>query len=342
MLGTKTAPSATRPRLERRLLLLASTREVGILVVILLFAITVGARNPRFLTTANIVDILRDISPLVIVAVGQMMVIITRGIDLSVGSSLGLTAMLIGLLMRDNTWLNPWLTLPMGMAIGLILGTINALLVTRGGIPPIITTLATMSIYRGMVIVFSGGEWVDAYRIPAGFTELTKLPILGVPILILYAALILIGFYYFLNYTRTGREIYAVGSNPNAAMLAGIRVNHIKFLVFVITGVLAGLAGVLWASWYAAVANDTGTGFELQTIASGVIGGVNIMGGSGTVPGVLLGALLFGMIANALTVIGISPFWRLTVQGFIILFAVVLDALIVRRLQIATRVRRAA
>jgi rhamnose transport system permease protein len=330
------------PSRHSRLLLLASVREVGIVAVIIVLMAIVGVRNPRFMTVSNFVDIFLDISIVSIVVIGQMMVIITRGIDLSVSSNLGLTAMVVGLLIRDNTWLNPWLTIPIGLAIGLVLGLFNGVLVTKGRVPPIITTLATLSIYRGLAIVISGGEWVDAYRIPPGFADITRFPIFGVPALIIYAALFAIGFYYFLNYTRTGRQIYAVGSNPTAAMLSGIRVDRILFLVFIVSGLLAGLAGVLWASRYAVVTNDTGTGFELQTVAAAVIGGVNILGGSGTVPGVLLGSLLLGIIVNALTITGISPFWRLTVQGFIILFAVVVDALIVRRLQVATRVRRAA
>jgi len=333
--------SVASPR-HSRLLFLASIREVGIVAVIIVLMAIVGVRNPRFMTVSNFVDIFLDISIVSIVVIGQMMVIITRGIDLSVSSNLGLTAMVVGLLVRDTPGLNPLVTIPIGLAMGLAMGAFNAVLVTKGRVPPIITTLATLSIYRGVVIVISGGQWVDAYRIPPGFVDITRFPIFGVPALIIYAALFAVGFYYFLNYTRTGREIYAVGSNPSAAVLAGIRVNHIIFLVFIISGLLSGLAGVLWASRFAAVANDTGTGFELQTIAAAVIGGVNIMGGSGTVPGVLLGSLLLGIIVNALTITGISPFWRLAVQGFIILFAVVVDALIVRRLQVATRVRRTA
>jgi rhamnose transport system permease protein len=200
-------------------------------------------------------------------------------------------------------------------------------------VPPIIATLGTLSIYRGVVIIISKGEWVDAYRIPDSFVHITRMPILGVPALIVYALVIAAIFYVFLNYTRTGREIYAVGSNPAAARVGGIPVDRVTFMVFLISGTLAGLAGVLWASRFAAVANDTGTGFELQTVAAAVIGGVNVYGGSGTVPGVLLGALLLGIIVNALTITGISPFWRLTVQGLVILLAVVVDAAISRTLR---------
>jgi rhamnose transport system permease protein len=275
------------------------------------------------------------------VAIGQMMVILTASIDLSVGSVVGLVAMVIGLLVRDNPEIPMVMTVLLGTLLGLVLGSINGIIVTKGRVPPIITTLGTLSIYRGLVLVVSKGEWIDAYRLPPSFPRITRIPIFGVPALIIYALIIAVVAYYFLRFTRTGRQIYAVGSNPPAARLAGIRANRIVLLVFLISGTLAGLGGVLWASRFAAVANDTGTGFELQTVAACVIGGVAIFGGSGSVPGVLLGSLLLGIIVNALTLTGISPFWRLTVQGLIIILAVVADALIARRLQ-EVQVRRPA
>jgi rhamnose transport system permease protein len=317
----------------RLFLLLANVREMGIVLVILILIPLIGLRNPSFLTASNFRDILLDISILSIVAIGQMMVILTASIDLSVGSVVGLVAMVIGLLVRDNPGIPMVVTVLLGTLLGLVLGSINGIIVTKGRVPPIITTLGTLSIYRGLVLVVSKGEWIDAYRLPPSFPRITRIPIFGVPALIIYALIIAVVAYYFLRFTRTGRQIYAVGSNPPAARLAGIRANRIVLLVFLISGTLAGLGGVLWASRFAAVANDTGTGFELQTVAACVIGGVAIFGGSGSVPGVLLGSLLLGIIVNALTLTGISPFWRLTVQGLIILVAVVADALIARRLQ---------
>jgi rhamnose transport system permease protein len=318
---------------HRLFLLLANVREMGIVLVILVLIPLIGLRNPNFLTASNFRDILLDISILSIVAIGQMMVILTASIDLSVGSVVGLVAMIIGLLVRDNPGIPMALTVLLGTLLGLVLGSINGIIVTKGRVPPIITTLGTLSIYRGLVLVVSKGEWIDAYRLPPNFPRITRIPIFGVPALIIYALIVAVVAYYFLRFTRTGRQIYAVGSNPPAARLAGIRANRIVLLVFLISGTLAGLGGVLWASRFAAVANDTGTGFELQTVAACVIGGVAIFGGSGSVPGVLLGSLLLGIIVNALTITGISPFWRLTVQGLIILVAVMADAMIARRLQ---------
>ena len=318
---------------SRSLLLIASVREVGIVLFLVILIPLISLRQPRFFAVDNFRDILLDIAIVSIVSIGQMMIIIARGIDLSVGSMLGLVAMIVGLMIRDQPAFPMVIAVLVGIGLGLLLGSINGLLVTKGRVPPIIATLGTLSIYRGLVIVISKGEWVDAYRVPAAFVRITRTDLLGVPALIIYALIIAAIFYFFLNYMRTGRNVYAIGSNPAAAVMAGIRSQWIIFLVFAITGALSGLAGVLWASRFAAVANDTGMGFELQTVAAAVVGGVNIYGGSGTVPGVLLGALLMGIITNALTITGISPFWRLTVQGLVILLAVIVDAAIQRRLR---------
>jgi rhamnose transport system permease protein len=324
---------STGSRARRLLLLLASVREVGIVLFLAILIPIISLRQPRFFTVDNFRDIFLDIAIVSIVSIGQMMIIIARGIDLSVGSMLGLVAMVVGLMIRDKPAFPMVIAVLVGVGLGFLLGSINGLLVTKGRVPPIIATLGTLSIYRGLVIVVSQGEWVDAYRVPPAFVQITRSQFLGVPALLIYALIIAAIFHYFLNYVRTGRDIYAIGSNPLAASMAGIRSQRIIFLVFAITGTLAGLSGVLWASRFAAVANDTGTGFELQTVAAAVIGGVNIYGGSGTVPGVLLGALLMGIIVNALTITGISPFWRLTVQGIVILLAVIVDAVIQRRLR---------
>jgi rhamnose transport system permease protein len=241
----------------------------------------------------------------------------------------------------SNWGLPPLLALLMGIGLGIVLGSFNGLVVTRGRVPPIIATLGTLSIYRGLTFVVSRGAWVDAAEMPDSFKWLARGTTLWVPNLVLFAAIVAIVFYYFLNHTRTGREIYAVGSNPDAARVAGIPVDRIVFLVYVLSGALSGMAGVLWVSRYASAQSDSAMGFELQTVAAAVIGGVNIFGGSGTIPGVLLGSLLLGIIINALNLVRISPFWKLAVQGLVILLAVVSDALISRRLQRALTLRRA-
>ncbi|MCB0196207.1 MAG: ABC transporter permease [Anaerolineae bacterium] len=295
--------------------------------------ILVSLRSPNFLTLDNFEDILLNISILAIVALAQTMVIITRGIDLSVGSMIGLVAMMVSFVLLEHPEMSPWLAVLLGMLIGCALGCFNGFIITVGGVPPIIATLGTLSVYRGAVFLYSQGTWVNAFEMPQSFKLLAKGTPFGLPNLVIFAVVIAAIIYYFLNYTRPGRDIYAVGSNPAAAQVAGIRVQRTIFMVYVISGLLCGLAGVLWASRFEAAQTNTALGFELQTVAAAVVGGVNIFGGSGTVSGVLLGALLLGIINNALTLVRISPFWQLAAQGSLILLAVIVDSMILRRLQ---------
>jgi rhamnose transport system permease protein len=311
-------------------------REAGIIVIILLLSVLVTLRSPAFLTLDNLRDILLTISILVIVALGQTMVIITRGIDLSVGSMIGLTAMIVSFFMVNFPETPPALAVLLGMGIGVVLGGINGVVISYAGVPPIIATLGTLSIYRGLVFWYSEGDWVNAFEMPQAFRDLAKASPLGVPNLIIFAVVVAVAIYLFLNYTRMGRNIYAVGSNPDAARFAGIPIQRVIFTVYLISGLLCGLAGVLWASRFEAAQTNTALGFELQTVAAPVVGGVNIFGGSGSVVSVLLGAFLLGIINNALTLVRISPFWQLAAQGLLILGAVVADAAIMRRLQTLT------
>ncbi len=312
---------------------LVKFREVGIIAFIVVLATLVTLRNPNFLSLDNFQDIVLNISILVIVALAQTMVIITRGIDLSVGSMIGLTAMMVSYFVVAFPGLPPLLALPLGMALGAVLGSINGLIIAVGGVPPIIATLGTLSIYRGLIFFYSQGKWINAFEMPSGFPELSKGTPLGIPNLILFALLVIIAVYYFLRFSRRGRDIYAVGSNPDAARFAGIRIQQTVFRVYMISGLLCGLAGVLWASRFEAAQTNTALGFELQTVAASVVGGVNIFGGSGSVLGVILGAFLLGIINNSLTLVQISPFWQLAAQGLLILLAVIVDSTILRRLQ---------
>jgi rhamnose transport system permease protein len=271
-----------------------------------------------------------------------MMVIITRGIDLSVGSTIGLTAMMVSFTVVSFPVVSGPAALLLGMGLGAVLGSFNGLIIAGGGVPPIIATLGTLSIYRGLVFLYSGGTWINAFEMPPSFREIAKGTPLGVPNLILFAIAAAGAVFLFLTYTRTGRNIYAVGSNPDAARFAGIPIQRTIFLVYLLSGVLCGLAGVLWASRFEAAQTNTAMGFELQTVAAPVVGGVNIFGGSGSVLGVILGAFLLGIINNALTLGKISPFWQLAAQGLLILLAVITDATISRRLQRIVAHRRGA
>jgi rhamnose transport system permease protein len=308
-------------------------REAGISIFILILVVAVTLRAPSFLTVDNFEDILLNISILIIVALAQTMVILTKGIDLSVSSMIGLVAMMVAFVVKENPETPAVFAVILGMGLGAVLGMFNGVIITFGNVPPIIATLGTLSIYRGLVFYYSQGTWINSFELPQNFKMLSKGTPLGLPNMVIIALVVALLVYYFLNHTRTGRDIYAIGSNPDAAQFAGIRKQRITLLVYVLSGLLAGLAAVLWASRFESAQTNTALGFELQTVAAAVVGGVSISGGVGTVPGVLLGALLLGIIQNALTLIRISPFWQLAVQGLLILIAVISDKWILSRFE---------
>ena len=308
-------------------------REASISLIILMLVVLVSLRAPAFLTADNFMDILMNISILVIVSLAQTMVLITHGIDLSVSSIIGLVAMMVAFILRQYPGTPIFSAVLLGMALGTVLGSFNGLVITFGNVPPIIATLGSLSIFRGLVFYYSQGTWINSFELPSNFKLLSKGTPLGLPNLVVFAVVVAVLVYYFLKYTRTGRDIYAVGSNPDAAQFAGIRIHRVKFLVYVLSGLLSGLAAVLWASRFESAQTNTALGFELQTVTASVIGGVSTSGGAGTVPGVLLGALLLGIIQNSLTLVRISAFWQLAAQGLLILVAVISDKYILERVE---------
>ena len=336
---TLQTPSATRPTnpFTNILWTLVKFREAGISIFILILMVVVTVRAPSFLTVDNFKDILLNISILTIVALAQTMVIITHGIDLSVSSMIGLVAMMVAFVVKQNPEMPVLVSIILGMGLGAVLGSCNGLIITAGNVPPIIATLGTLSVYRGLVFYYSQGTWINSFELPASFKLLSKGTPLGLPNMVIVALIVAGLVYYFLNYTRTGRDIYAVGSNPEAAQYSGIRKQRIIFLVYLLSGLLSGLAAVLWVSRFESAQTNTALGFELQTVAASVVGGVSISGGVGTVPGVMLGALLLGIIQNALTLIRISPFWQLAAQGLLILIAVISDKWILTRVERGTK-----
>ena len=332
---TAQTPTAIQRSVPRNgwLWTLVRFREAGISLFILMLVVAVTLRAPSFLSVDNFEDILLNISILSIVALAQTMVIITHGIDLSVSSMIGLVGMMVAFVVKQNPEMPVMFSVVLGMALGSVLGTFNGLIITFGKVPPIIATLGTLSIYRGLVFFYSQGTWINSFELPANFKQLSKGTPLGLPNMVIIALLVAVIVYYFLNYTRTGRDIYAIGSNPDAAQFAGIRKQRITFLVYLISGLLSGLAAVLWVSRFESAQTNTALGFELQTVAASVVGGVSISGGVGTVTGVLLGALLLGIIQNSLTLVRISPFWQLAAQGLLILIAVIYDKWILSRVE---------
>jgi len=306
-------------------------RELILFVSLLSLIIIISLRAPRFLDIENFRDILDDTSLLAMVAMGQFMVILIGGIDLSVGAGVALTGMSVALLHQYHPGIPIFAIVLLSILIGFSLGSFNGILVSLLRIPPIIVTLGTMSVYRGFVFVISGGTWVSAHEMSDGFKNLPRGGFLGVSNLLFVAILCMGIFGIFLKYTPTGREIYSVGGNEIASQYVGINLKKIKYLPFMLAGSIYGLAGLLWVARYASAQSDTALGFELQTIAACVVGGVSIFGGSGTTLGVVLGVVLLGVVNNALTQIRISPFWQLGLQGLIILVAVIINTIMERR-----------
>jgi rhamnose transport system permease protein len=319
---------------------IARFREVGLLGFIILLSIVVQIRNPSFLTLENLNDMITNTAILSILAVGMMLVIITRGIDLSIGATLALAGMISALTVGSFPTLNPIWAILLGILVGIVSGGIIGLIISKGGVLPIIATLGMMYIFRGLTFMVSGGKWVSAHQMPASFKEIATGSFLGINNLIVMAIIIYLIFYYFINHTRTGRQIYAVGSNPESAIIRGINHDRIIFLVYTLMGGLSGLAGVLWVSKFASAQGDTASGYELTVIAACVLGGVNIAGGSGKISGLILGSVLIGILNNALPLINVSPFWQSCIQGGIILIAVVLNALVKRGVDLNALMRR--
>jgi len=318
----------------------AKRRESTLVLLFALLCAAVSLRAPNFLSAKNVNTILNDSSLLIIAALGQFLVILIGGIDLSMASNIALVGMAMSLANVAWPGLPAWLLLPGGAAMGACLGSLTGILVAFGGLPPIIASLGTQCVYRGVVYLVLKGSWVTATKMSPGFLALPNTPILGLSSMIWIAALAAAVMIAFMRYSSSGREIYAYGGNKTAALFAGVRSRKVEVLAFAVSGILAGLAGVLWVSRYGVSQSETAAGFDMQTVAACVLGGVSMAGGSGAAVGVVIGALFFGAINNALTVVRLSPFYQMALQGFIILFAIVSNTLIDRRNQMKLAARR--
>ncbi|MFP2469466.1 ABC transporter permease [Pseudescherichia vulneris] len=300
-------------------------REALLAAVIVLLVAAIGSRAPSFIAPGNLVEMFNDTAILIILALGQMMVLLTKGIDLSMAANLALSGMIVALVNFHHPDIPVLALLALATLLGLLMGIINGLLVWKLGIPAIVVTLGTMSIYRGIIFLLSNGGWVNANQMSADFLGLPRATIWGLPVLswCAIAALLVVG--YFLRYSRTGRALYTAGGNATAAYYTGINAGKMQFVSFCLSGALAGFCGYLWISRFAVAYVDVANGFELQVVAACVIGGISTMGGTGRVLGCLCGALFLGVINNALPVIGVSPFWQMAISGAVIVIAVVLN-----------------
>ena len=301
-------------------------RETILFGAILVLLGVIYTRFPAFVAPNNLIRVFNDTSPLILLAIGQMIVILTRCIDLSVAANLALTGMVVAMLNVAMPELPIAVILLVAVCLGAMLGMVNGILVWQLQIPPIVVTLGTMTIFRGLIFVISDGRWVNSHQMSAAFKAFPRSTILGLPMLSWFAILAVVLFIVVMNRTTLGRAFYAVGGNPHAATYTGLNVGRTQFWAFTISGALAGLTGYLWVSRFGVAYVDIAGGFELDVVAACVIGGVAIVGGVGTVTGALLGALFLGVIKNALPVVNISPFWQMAISGAAIIIAVGFNA----------------
>jgi len=322
---------------------LTRSREAQLAVIIVLMTGLIAMRAPVFLSGGSLDTLLTDSAILAVMALAQMLAILTRGIDLSVSANVALVGMTTALLSKAFPAMPVAETLAVALVLGFFLGAINGALVAYVRIPAIVATLGTMSVYRGCVFLVSHGQWVNAHEFAPQYLAFPMGRFLGITNIVWIALVILIAGYVFLNHFKKGRELYALGGNPNAARYVGINDTHNQFLVYSIIGTVSGLCGYLWVARYAVAYTEVALGFELQTVAACVIGGVSMAGGAGSVIGCLLGSAFLVIIFNALPIIDVSPFWQLAISGLVIIAAVVLNTrgrgvktkLILKRAQVA-------
>jgi rhamnose transport system permease protein len=310
---------------------LFTSREAILLAVLVALVAAISVRFAQFAAPSSLANVFNDTAILIILALGQMIVILSRCIDLSVAANLALTGMLVALLSLAAPAIPVPLLIVLALVIGAALGAVNGLLVWKAHIPPIVVTLGTLTIYRGLIFLVSDGEWINAHEMSDAFKAFPRTVIFGLPVLSWIALGTVAMFALLVTRTALGRAFYAVGGNPHAAVYTGIDVGRTRFAAFVISGALAGLSGYLWVARYAVAYVDIAAGFELDVIAACVIGGISIAGGIGSVGGAVLGALFIGVIKNALPVINVSPFWQLAISGLAIILAVAFNARAERR-----------
>ncbi len=309
---------------------LTESREALLAVILILMFAVVTAISPSFLTPKSIMDLLKNNAVTLVMALGMLCVMLVGGIDISITSTLALSGMSVGMLLKYEHISNTLLAFIIAIAIGTACGAVVGLVISRADVPPIIATMGFMYIYRAMsYLVSNGGEWAGASALGT-FKDFATTNFLGLNKVIWVIMICYVFFFFFMKWTRTGRKIYAVGSNANAAEVSGINVKNIKLLVYTMMGFLAGLAGALQVAVYASAMPDMQTGGEMDVIAACVIGGVSMSGGRGSVLGSLLGALILATIKKALPLVGIDALWQNTIQGVLILVVVVVNVILQR------------
>ncbi len=309
---------------------LGRSRELTLVALMVAMAALVSTGAPQFLSASNLGQVTALAAIIAIVAAGEAMVVMTKNIDMSLESTIGLVAFLVGVMLRSGEVSVPaaWL---LGMGVGLLLGMANGAVIALFRIPAIVVTLGTLSIFRGFVFIIAGGKEVNLVDLPPGYANLATDTVLGIPVFVLIAVVIVAAVGLMLWKTRFGRQIYAVGSNAEAAAILGIRSRLVTFSVFALAGLLGGIAGIMWGIYFGTIYATSASGVVLQIVAAVVVGGVSIAGGTGTVVGAALGALFLALINNALLVLQLPQELLQAIYGAVILVAVSADAVLSRR-----------
>lgn len=314
-------------------------RELVLFLLIVLMLLFFSTQIDNYLSSRFFNRVSASVAIIVVVAVGQTLVILTRNIDLSVGSIVGFTAYFVGQQLAGNNDISPLVAVLMAVSVGAAMGAFNGVLVAYGGVPAIIVTLGTLAIYRTLLVEYSDAQTVLTSTLPQWLLDLPRLTLASIGgmdlrAMVALALAVVIVFQLILTYTSYGRRLYAIGSNPDAAKIAGFPSQRIVFTAFVLCGALAGLAGFMFLARFGNITVVAGLGTELNSIAAAVVGGVNIFGGSGSMIGVLLGAVLIDVLEQSLIRwLAISEFWRDFLLGFLILLAVATDTVIMNRLR---------
>ena len=290
------------------------------LIGLLILCIVISFITPRFLSIGNIKNVLTQVSVNAVIAIGMSFVILTGGIDLSVGSILAVSAAAAASIIKSTG--NIYLAIIVALAIGCVIGLINGVLISKGRIQAFIVTLATMTIFRGITYVYTNGTPISG--LGQNFSGIGNKMILGLPIPVVIMVIVFGIAFYILSQTRYGRYLYALGGNEDSARLSGINTDKVKTLVYVICGATAALSGIIVTSRIGSASPNAGVGFELDAIAAVVVGGTSLSGGEGSVVGTIIGALIIGVLSNGLNLVNVSPFYQAIVKGLVILLAVMI------------------
>ncbi len=295
----------------------------GTIIALILLVVIVSILNSNFLQVSNLMNLLRQLIINGFIALGMTCVILTGGIDLSVGSTLAFTSAIFASLL--NNGLNPILAILVAVIIGGGLGFINALFITKSKLEPFIVTLATMTIYRGATLVFTKGRPIPGPRDNFIFAFLGRGKVFGIPFQVILFAIIFVILMLILDKTSFGRKVYAIGGNEKASFISGIKIDKVKTMVYTMSGVLATISGLVLTSRLNSAQPTAGAAYEMDAIAAVVLGGTSMTGGSGSLVGTLIGILILGVLNNGLNLLGVSSFYQQIVKGVVILIAVLID-----------------